>query len=126
MPTSGAGLTKIDMEELEKIKQAGIQELEQRMMDEVRKRSEASSVSYRTLPTVQDAEAGKGVTHTGNGVVAGAPRRSAVGPVDMDMCHSVTTLKACAVRQKPLAQVWHQEKEHSAVAELLCFVPSSL
>ena len=67
VPTQ-AGLTKTDIEELERIKREGLREIEQRMMEEVRRRSEASSASYRTLPTVQDAELGKGIAEVRNGL----------------------------------------------------------
>ncbi len=67
VPTPGTGLTKTDIEELEKIKREGLREIEQRMMEEVGKRSETSSASYRTLPTVHDVEMGKGTAEGRNG-----------------------------------------------------------
>ena len=64
-PALGAGLTKTDIEELEKIKREGLREIEQRMIEEVKKRSEGSSASYRTLPTGQELEIGRGATEGG-------------------------------------------------------------
>ena len=72
VPTPGAGLTKTDIEELEKIKREGLREIEQRMIEEVKRRSEGSSASYRTLPTGQDVEIGRGAAEAGRNRLGGA------------------------------------------------------
>ena len=70
LPTTYAGLTQADMDELEKIKLEGLREIEQKMIEDKR-RSEASSTSYRTLPAVPDVEVEKGVTYAGQAGLGG-------------------------------------------------------